>query len=110
MGKTEKLLDELETFGSGPGHSQALAIIATVTREAREKAKRERFLAVAKRRTRVVLEKIRLVANCGNRSGYVYTPEEVAAIFAAIDKELEVARRAFEPKRARSVSLFSFEA
>ena len=39
--------------------------------------KRERFKRVAENRTNRIIESIRLLGNCSNRSNYEYTEEDV---------------------------------
>lgn len=63
------------------------------------KSRRERFLAVAERRTREILHKIRLLGNCSNRSAYEYQDHEVEQIFLAIERELETARSRFAGRK-----------
>lgn len=65
------------------------------------KTRRERFLAVAERRTVAVLDRLRLLANCANRSSYEFTEADVARIFDAIEAELERTRAAFRGKRRK---------
>ena len=62
------------------------------------KTPRERFLAVAERRTRTILKTLRLLGNCANRS-YEYYPEEVNRIFSAIQAELDKARAKFDTEK-----------
>lgn len=67
------------------------------------KTRRARFLEVAQRRTNRVLRDLRLVGNCGNRSAYEYTEAEVERIFAAIQREVELARSRFRTEGQRQV-------
>lgn len=57
--------------------------------------KRERFVRIAEARTNKILDMLRLLGNCSNKSNYDYTDEDVKQIFAAIDKEVKAARNAF---------------
>lgn len=57
--------------------------------------KRDRFLKIAETRTNKILEMIKLLGNCSNKSSYEYTDEEVRKIFAAIDKELKICKSRF---------------
>ena len=41
-------------------------------RDVRRKSKRERFLEIAEKRTQALLDKLRLLGNCGNRATYEY--------------------------------------
>lgn len=68
---------------------------ATPGSESRRDQRRRRFLSVAPRRTQNVLDRILLLAKCGNRAVYEYTAEDVEKVFGAIERELEEARRRF---------------
>lgn len=57
--------------------------------------KRERFIRIAEARTNKIIDMLRLLGNCSNKSNYDYTDEDVKQIFAAIDKEVKAARNAF---------------
>jgi hypothetical protein len=71
--------------------------------------RRERFVKVASRRTRRILEDVRLLGNCSNRAAYHYTVDDVQKVFGAIEKELSDARSRFEPKEDRKGAEFSLE-
>ncbi len=60
--------------------------------------KRERFKRVAENRTNKIIEQIRLLGNCANRSNYEYTAEEVRKIFAAIEMELKTSKAKYQTK------------
>ena len=47
----------------------------------------QRFKRIAERRTKVILEYLRLLGNCANTGSYNYNEEEVETIFSAIEKE-----------------------
>lgn len=55
---------------------------------ASEQEKTSRFKRVAENRTNKIIEQIRLLGNCANRSNYQYSEDEVERIFVAIEKEL----------------------
>jgi len=55
----------------------------------------ERFKRVASKRTNEILEKIRILGNCSNKSSYEYTEEEVNKIFNEIDKQLKLTKAKF---------------
>ena len=57
---------------------------------ATEQEKAERFKRVAENRTNKIIDQIRLLGNCSNRSNYEYTEEDVKKIFAAIEVELHI--------------------
>ena len=55
----------------------------------------ERFKRIASKRTNEILEKIRILGNCSNKSSYEYTEEEVNKIFSEIDKQLKLTKAKF---------------
>ena len=57
--------------------------------------KRERFVRIAEARTNKIIDMLRLLGNCSNKSNYDYSDEDVKQIFAAIDREVKAARNAF---------------
>ncbi|MEO0067943.1 MAG: hypothetical protein ABIK23_02270 [candidate division WOR-3 bacterium] len=57
--------------------------------------KAERFKRVATRRTLKVLEALRILGNCSNRSEYEYTEEDIKKIFNAIEKQLSEVKARF---------------
>lgn len=58
-------------------------------------SKKERFKKVAEQRTNKIIKTIKLLGNCGNKSNYEYTEEEVKKIFNAIEKELKATKNKF---------------
>lgn len=67
------------------------------------KTRRERFLEVAARRTRTILDDLRKLGNCGNRSAYEYSDADVEKIFGAIEQELTAARLRFRTEEAKRI-------
>jgi hypothetical protein len=61
----------------------------------REESRHERFKRLAAKRTNDILEKIRILGNCSNKSSYEYTEEEVNKIFNEIDKQLKLTKAKF---------------
>lgn len=61
--------------------------------------KRKNFLRLAQIRTEAILERIRILGNCSNRSTYDYTEEEISKIFSAIDEQLRVVKTKFKKTR-----------
>lgn len=68
-------------------------------------SKRERFLTVAESRTNTILEKIRILGNCSNRSLYEYNKEEIDKIFRAIQDKLNETKARFVVKKNREFKL-----
>ncbi len=73
------------------------------------KSKRERFLAVAQRRTVRVLESVQRLGKCGNTASYEYTKTDVEKIFGAIQVELDRARARFSRNNRITFTLGSEE-
>ncbi|MBI5212371.1 MAG: hypothetical protein HY957_03235 [Nitrospirae bacterium] len=61
----------------------------------KEESRNERFKRIAAKRTNDILEKIRILGNCSNKSSYEYTDEEVNKIFSEIDKQLRLTKAKF---------------
>lgn len=65
----------------------------------------DRFVRLATKRVNAVLEKIRVVGNCSNRSAYEYSEEEVNKIFSVINHELGEAKAKFQTKKSKEFHL-----
>lgn len=61
----------------------------------KQETRHERFKRVASKRTNDILEKIRILGNCYNKSSYEYTEEEVNKIFSEIEKQLKLTKAKF---------------
>ena len=57
--------------------------------------KRDRFVRIVENRTNKILDMLRLLANCANKSNYEYDEDDIKQIFAAIDKEVKATKNAF---------------
>lgn len=68
-------------------------------------SKRERFLSVAETRTNSILEKIRILGNCSNRSLYEYSKDEIDKIFRAIQDKLNETKARFVVKKEKEFKL-----
>lgn len=68
-----------------------------------KETKRERFQRIATNRTNRIMDQLRLLGNCSNRSNYEYTDDEVKKIFTAIEGELRAQKARFtsSPKSER---------
>lgn len=60
-----------------------------------EESRHERFKRIASKRTNDILEKIRILGNCSNKSSYEYTEDEINKIFTEIDKQLKLTKGKF---------------
>lgn len=58
-------------------------------------SKRARFVKIAENRTNKIIDMLRLLANCSNKSNYEYDDDDVKQIFAAIEKEVKTTKNAF---------------
>lgn len=57
--------------------------------------KRERFIRVAESRTNKIIDMIRLLGNCANKSNYEYDEKDIARIYDVIKKELNDSQAKF---------------
>ena len=60
-----------------------------------QESRRERFKRVAAKRTNEILEKIRILGNCSNKSFYDYSNDEINKFFSEIDKKLKLTKAKF---------------
>jgi hypothetical protein len=60
-----------------------------------QESRSERFKRIAAKRTNDILEKIRILGNCSNKSSYEYTEEEISKIFSEIDRQLKLTKAKF---------------
>ncbi len=58
-------------------------------------SKRARFVKIAENRTNKIIDMLRLLANCSNKSNYEYDEDDVKQIFNAIEKEVKATKNAF---------------
>ena len=65
---------------------------------ASEKEKMDRFKRVAENRTNKIIDQIRLLGTCANKSNYEYSDEDVKKIFSAIDSELKITKAKYQAK------------
>ncbi len=65
----------------------------------------ERFRRIATKRTNEILEKIRILGNCSNRSSYEYADEEVNKIFSEIEKQLKITKSKFLAEKRERFNL-----
>ncbi|MBI4843068.1 MAG: hypothetical protein HY809_01925 [Nitrospirae bacterium] len=61
----------------------------------KQESRSERFKRIAAKRTNDILEKIRILGNCSNKSSYEYTEEEINKIFSELDKQLKLTKGKF---------------
>ncbi len=58
-------------------------------------SRKDRFRRVAEKRTLRILNEIRILGNCSNKSVYEYDDEEVSKIFGAIEEALRLTKLKF---------------
>ena len=64
-----------------------------------------RFKRVAQRRTGHILNSLRVLGNCSNKSSYQYSEEDVSKIFRAIDEQLRITKTRFHSSRPQKFTL-----
>ena len=62
--------------------------------------KKDNFRRLAEARTNKILDMIALLGNLSNKSHYEYSPEQVDAMFQAIQQALDEQKERFEDKPA----------
>ncbi len=65
-----------------------------------------RFRRVVEKRVNKILAMLKLLGNCSHKGNYEYTPEQVEAIFAAIQKGLDTAHKRYQTSM-KGTRLFS---
>ena len=68
-----------------------------------KETKNEKFVRIAEARTNKIINMIRLLGNCSNRSTYDYSKEDVKKIFTAIETELKIAKSKYESSSDDSI-------
>lgn len=68
-------------------------------------SRRERFVNVAEARTQTIINRIRILGNCSNKSLYEYSSDEIDKIFRAIQNQLTETKSKFEMKRGNKFKL-----
>lgn len=58
-------------------------------------SRKQRFKRIATKRTNDIIDKIRILSNCSNKSAYEYTNDEIDKIFSEIGRHLKQARAKF---------------
>lgn len=57
--------------------------------------KKVNFIRIAEARTNKIIESITLLGNLSNTSYYEYTPDQIEAMFSAIQEELDTQKKRF---------------
>jgi hypothetical protein len=61
--------------------------------------RKERFNRIASKRTNEIIDKIRILGNCSNKSTYEYTAEDIDKIFKIINQELKDSKGKFSSNK-----------
>jgi hypothetical protein len=64
-----------------------------------------RFKRLAESRTNEVINKIRVLGNCSNKSSYNYSEEEVNKIFKSIDGAVKESKARFKTSKKKTFKL-----
>ncbi|HEY4509564.1 MAG TPA: hypothetical protein VJC15_01080 [Candidatus Paceibacterota bacterium] len=67
----------------------------------KEETRKERFRRVVSRRTENILEDLRILGNCSNKSMYDYIDEDVAKVFGTIEEQLRAVKARFKTVRKK---------
>ena len=66
----------------------------------KKETSRDRFRRLATQRTNSVLQRLKVLGNCSNRSVYEYDEEEISKIFSEIERRVRETKAKFHyPKR-----------
>jgi len=60
-----------------------------------QETRNERFKRIAAKRTNDIIEKMRILGNCSNKSSYEYADEEINKIFSEIEKQVKLIKAKF---------------
>ena len=60
-----------------------------------QEQKRERFKRLGTQRTNTVLQRLKVLGNCSNRSAYDYSEEDVNKIFSEIERRVREIKAKF---------------
>lgn len=61
----------------------------------KQQDKKERFKRLATQRTNSVLQRLKVLGNCSNRSAYDYTEEEINRVFSEIEHRVREVKAKF---------------
>lgn len=67
--------------------------------------KHDKFVRLAEKRTIAVLEALRILGNCSNRSSYDYGGGEIEKIFKEIEKQMRSTKAKFTATTQRKFKL-----
>lgn len=67
--------------------------------------KKDRFKKLATQRTNLVLQRLKVLGNCSNRSAYDYSEEEVSKIFSEIERRVREIKAKFHFPKSKEFKL-----
>ena len=67
--------------------------------------KEQKFRRIASARANRILDDLRLLGNCSNKSVYNYSEAEINKIFSTIEKEMKRIKLMFENDKKRKIEL-----
>lgn len=70
-----------------------------------DEAKRARFLRLATIRTNAVLDRLRVLGHCANKSAYNFTDKDIEKIFSEIEDEIKFIKTKFKSRNKRTITL-----
>jgi len=76
-----------------------------MTQNNKKEDRTTRFKRVASRRTEKVLEDLRILGNCANKSIYNYVDEDIAKIFYTVENQLRSVKARFKSTRRKKFTL-----
>ena len=77
-----------------------------MARAPRQESPRDRFVRLATTRVNKALKAIALIGNLSERSNYSYAPDDVAKIFAALERELRASKLRFQYRQRGKAERF----
>lgn len=70
-----------------------------------DEAKRSRFVRLATIRTNSVLDRLRVLGHCANKSAYSFDDKDVEKIFNEIEDEIKFIKTKFKSRSKRTITL-----
>lgn len=70
-----------------------------------QEQKRERFKRLGTQRTNIVLQRLKVLSNCSNRSAYEYTEEDINKIFFEIERKVKEVKSKFHFPKIKEFKL-----
>lgn len=62
----------------------------------KQESKRDKFVRLAEKRANEILERIRILGHCSNKSQYEYDEKQITKIFSAIESEIKTCRMKYK--------------